>query len=248
MSLWLRRGLVVCALLGAPVYLGAGAPARAADAVAQARLLEGVRHFRAERYDEALQVFRQIEGAGQAPEIGFYLGMTLHKLGRHLEALVAFRAAHRAGLFEPVAGYYQAVSCFRLGMNQRAHHGFAALLTATEAQGDARPAVGPRLRMGAGRFLAVLDAGGGGTPDALLVRHEAALQQAEAALARPGIGASEALEWLDEAALLLAQAGQPRASQERLLSVAQRLSGRGLAGADVQALLCRVEGRACPPR
>lgn len=193
-------------------------PAKAQDEGPRHELLRGVRAFRAARYEEALAIFRRVGSQGEVREIGFYLGTTLHKLGRHEEALVAFRAAARAGLREPVAAYYQAVSCYRLGMLQRARLGFASLV-----QGEASP--GPRLREGARRFLHSIEAALPGLPPG--PRYAAVLAHAQAALPAP-----EAIEWLEEAVLLLPQLPDRRGAGER----ARALLGRLPPGEDASAL------------
>lgn len=183
-----RRSLAILgAALLAALCLSA-TPGEPADAT-QAALLAGVRAFRGERYEEALAAFRRLQAGGQVPDIGLYLGMTLHKLGRHAEALTAFRLARQAGAQEPVAEYYQAVSCYRLGLLARAHGLFTRL-----QQGAV---LGPRLQQGAGRFLQALDAASG--QPSLLARYEAAAARAEGLLAS---APAEAIEWLEEAAVL----------------------------------------------
>ncbi len=178
----------------------------AADTLAMQRLLlDGVRAFRTERYTEALEIFRRID-AEQAPkDIGFYLGMVLHKLGRHAEALLAFRAAHRSGLREPVADYYRAVSCYKLGLLFRARADFQAMLTAPLDSGqEDEPVLGPHLQQGAQRFLQAIEqalpvADVAPTAKSPAVRrYEAALQQTRSLLGEKA-GEDEALEWLEEA-------------------------------------------------
>jgi tetratricopeptide (TPR) repeat protein len=170
----------------------------------QTLLLDGVRAFRAEQYDSALAIFRRVEQQSARPDIGMYLGMALHKLGRHAEALSAFRAARRVGLAESVADYYDAVSCFRLGMYERARVGFAALLAETERPGS--PPLGPRLREGAERFLAATERSAPrqadpARPEQLPVRRlEVVLKQVSEL---PQVRGLEGAEWLEEAALLL---------------------------------------------
>lgn len=195
---------------GAPGLGGAAGAVRSETAAiaVQALLLEGVRAFRAERYEEALALFGSVRARYAVTDIGFYEGMALHKLGRHAAALIAFRDAGRAGLREPIAAYYQAVSCYRLGMLARAQQGFQALLAASREPGGNVP-IGPRLLQGAQQFLARSEQDGlalpGATPpDApnLLKRADAALASAEASLpASP----AEAAEWLAEAAELYAR-------------------------------------------
>lgn len=170
----------------------------------QTLLLDGVRAFRSEQFDAALTAFRKVEQTGSRSDIGLYLGMALHKLGRHGEALAAFRQARRAGVQEPIADYYDAVSCYRLGLFQRARSGFAQLLTATE--GSTAPQLGPRLREGAQKFAASIEKVAPHSPDpahpeALPSRRfDAALRQATALLGKNNV---DCQEWLEEAAALL---------------------------------------------
>lgn len=228
------RGPWLCALVGLalvgpglglaraqtaePASADAASPSQAQSQVQiQAQLLDGVRAFRAEQYDSALVLFRRIESASARPDIGFYLGMVLHKLGRHGEALVAFRAAQRAGLSESVADYYRAVSCFRLGQFERARAGFRALLGPSTAPGAgstdpyAAP-LGPRLLQGAERFVTAIDRAAPSSPDPARPeteprrRFEAALQKADSLAAKSN---AEAQEWLEEAALLVPALAEP---------------------------------------
>lgn len=178
--------------------VGTSAPEK--SAITQLQLLEGVRLFRAEQYDEALRVFQQIDAEQQPADIGFYLGMALHKLGRHLPALVAFRSAARSGLHEPVADYYSAVSCYRLGMLSRARLGFTALVEPASAGAAPGLPLGPRLQEGARRFLAALPPRGneasspGGTTAGQ--RCELAQRNSERLLLAEDLDG--ALEWLEE--------------------------------------------------
>lgn len=223
-------------------------PAESAEARIQAQLLDGVRAFRAEQYESALEIFRRVEGAATRPDIGFYLGMVLHKLGRHAEALSEFRAAHRVGLREPVADYYRAVSCYRMGLYERARGGFRALLQPPTSESGS-PQLGPRLLAGAERFLATLDRATphavDGSPADPGQRFEIALQKADAASGRSD---AEAQEWLEEAALLLGTLppGERGAALPRFQAVLARVqqATRGPAApvrtSELGALLQRV--------
>jgi tetratricopeptide (TPR) repeat protein len=223
-----RSGVVVSGLMLC-VSSGHAQPARAPaapydSATAQALLLDGVRAFRAERYEDALVLFRRVEAEQQPADIGFYLGTALHKLGRHLEALGAFRAAHRAGLREPIADYYLAVSCYRLGMWTRARQGFAALFG--PAAPDS-PVLGPRLQQGAQRFLTTIEqslteVGPDGAPRlGAQQRYEAARLASESLLAAGN--EDGALEWLDEAARVLAELPQRAELAQALRPLVTRL-------------------------
>ncbi len=190
--------------VGLPLSLAHAQSASAPDQDAQAALLEGVRAFRSEQFEQALSIFRNVEQGSGRRDIGLYLGMALHKLGRHGEALAAFRAARGAGVTEPIADYYDAVSCFRLGLFERARLGFAKLLTPADQSGS--PALGPRLREGAQKFSAAIDKAAPkvadpSRPDALPARRfEVVLKQAQDLVAK---GSPQAPDWLEEAALLL---------------------------------------------
>jgi tetratricopeptide (TPR) repeat protein len=220
-----------------------------ADPTVQLQLLEGVRLFRAEQYEDALRVFQKVEADQQPADIGFYLGMALHKLGRHTAALSAFRSAQRSGLREPVADYYAAVSCYRLGMTTRARRGFLALVGGGGSLSAAVPPLGPRLQQGARSFLSALQpapqepAAEGGIPITRL-RHERARQAAERLLASDDPEA--AIEWIDEALHVLEETADPRERAEHSDALRQTLSrlrgklGPRTRGADVLALEQRL--------
>lgn len=230
-------------LLGLIKPIAAEPPRPPAVTDAQALLLDGVRAFRAERYEESLQIFRRVEATEQPLDIGFYLGMSLHHLGRHGEALAAFRSARRAGLREPMADYYQAVSCYRLGMLTRAQKGFLSLVAPPGPSSGGTPLLGPRLQQGAQRFLLAIEQALGeqdlGKRQAVhLRRYEAALQRAQAVG-----GDGQALEWLDEAVQILTQAPehaeQHLALRQEFLKVRDALRGKP-AEADVLALWAQL--------
>ncbi len=261
-----RLGIIAIALLASRLEAQPAPEKEAPAAAGRGLLFDGVRAFRAERYEEALTLFQRIAAAGQAPDIGFYLGMSLHKLGRHAEALAAFRAARRSGLREPVADYYQAVSCYRLGMLERARQGFRALgapLVPKEPGTPAKgPVLGPRLQLGAQRFLQAIehdlaeaDAGSQQLPapaqaqaqaqaQSILRRYEAALLRVDGLLSAKG-NEETALEWLDEAALLLAQAPERgarlRPLQQDLERLRETLRGKP-AESEVLLLRTRIGG------
>lgn len=216
----------VRALLGCLVVLAAlaGPVASGDEAAVQGDLLAGVRAFRAERYADALVIFRRLDAGGAVPEIGLYLGMTEHKLGHHAEALRGFRAARRADLHEPVATYYEAVSCYRLGLLQRARTLLRALLELRAYAGSADPApVGPRLQAGARRFLLAIDEATASLP--IATRAAAVLDHASA-LSRTRGRAAEAAEWFEEAALLTQRADQA-SYLPRLQQLARQIAEAG---------------------
>jgi tetratricopeptide (TPR) repeat protein len=246
--------LVLVGLVCGPLCKADAAPGQPSSpppsldrAATQRLLLDGVRAFRGERYEEALNIFQRVEAADPSSDIGFYLGMTQHKLGRHLEALSALRAARRRGLREPVADYYQAVSCYRLGMFERARQSFAALSASFRGNADA-PVLGPRLQQGAQRFIQALEAARAtpepeGKRQGLLLRYEAARTQADQQLS--GGSAAAALEWLDEAVGILAQvpdrAEKLPALRKSLLRLREALRGQP-AEPEIAAQWSRVSG------
>lgn len=203
----------------------------AAPSTAQELLLEGVRAFRGERFAEALLTFQRAEALlgrdvsgnqALAREMGVYLGMTYGRLNRHGEALVAFRLAAHEGIREPVADYTLAVSCYRLGMVRRAKTRLLALLAAT----GEHQALGPRLSLGATRFVAAIEEAQrmnqhnrSDHPDALVRAQQVAdlLQKTQEAPTD-----AEALEWLEETVLAEDELG-PTAQRPRIHQAAQRL-------------------------
>lgn len=219
------------------------------DPQRQLQLLEGVRLFRAEQYEDALRVFQKVDAEEQPADIGFYLGMVLHKLGRHAPALAAFRSARRSGLREPVADYYSAVSCYRLGMATRARRGFTSLVSGESSAPGSAPPLGPRLQQGARNFLHALQlAATDAVPDAgaapTRLRIERSRQAAESALASDD--ADTTLEWLEEAILNLEEISDPRVraeQSEELRAVLGRLRtklGSRVRSTDVNALEQRL--------
>ncbi len=90
------------------VLLAAGDPA------ADARVLEGARLFREDRFAEALVEFRMAERLG-APGAGGYVAATLVKLSRPEEALEIFEsAAGQEPGADPLLDYYHARACYDL--------------------------------------------------------------------------------------------------------------------------------------
>lgn len=225
------------------------APNKPEPQAIQLQLLEGVRLFRAEQYEAALRIFQTVGGDDPPADIGVYLGMVLHKLGRHLHALGAFRSAQRSGLREPVADYYAAVSCYRLGMSTRARHAFSALLAVQAGASATQPTLGPRLQQGARNFLSVLrqpstdPAPDGGT---LIYRQrlDLARQNIDRLFLTDDI--EGALEWLDEATQLLDEVSDSQERTERaddlrpaLLRLRSKASSR-MRSADLPALEQRL--------
>lgn len=213
------------------------------------QLLEGVRLFRAEQYEAALRVFQNVGGNDPPPDIGVYLGMVLHKLGRHVAALTAFRTAQRSGLREPIADYYAAVSCYRLGMSTRARHGFSRLLAVPTDAAGTQPPLGPRLQQGARNFLSVLRPSSAepspeGAAQIIRQRFDLTRQNIDRQLHSDDI--EGALEWLDEGTQMLEEISNPQERMERseeLRQALQRLRSKApsqMRSADLPALEQRL--------
>jgi hypothetical protein len=104
-----------------------------------------VQAFQSGRYEAALVEFRFVERAGAPPDLGFYLGPTLHKLGRHAEAAEVLLA-----LAEPrdtLAELYLAQALYQQRLFLAARRSFAGL----------RGRLGPRLDAVAERYVALID-------------------------------------------------------------------------------------------
>jgi len=116
--------------------LSAGVTASAASA--DAHLLAGARHFRSDRYGEALVEFRVAEKLGAGPEARYYVAASLQKLGRAEEAVEEFGAAFAAAPHErdAVLGYYHAVACYDARL-----YGCADRLLAGTVVGRSGPAI-----------------------------------------------------------------------------------------------------------
>lgn len=163
----------------------------------------GCARFGPSSLESALLYFRRVEQQSARPDIGMYLGMVLHKLGRHAEALAAFRSARRALVQESVADYYDAVSCYRLGLYERSRVGFAALLLPRDGTGSP---LGPRLR-GRNRALPSLPLSGS-RPESQSIPSRASHHPAPRLAIKQASDAhlikrADDQEWIEEAGLLL---------------------------------------------
>lgn len=134
--------------LAIAVVLTCAAPARADGGTSTARhLLAGVRAFQAEHYEEALVELRLVARAPDAPpDLAFYLGPTLVKLGRHREALQVFLRSPVAR--DTLSDFYLGEAYYQLKLYRKARAVFAGL----RAHG-----LGPALDEAAAKFVAAVD-------------------------------------------------------------------------------------------
>jgi len=125
------------------------AVALADDGGATARHLQaGVEAFRDGRYDDALVELRVVQRARDAPpDLAFYLGPTLVKLGRDREAIAVFVASTAPR--DLLADFYLGEAYYHERMYRKARATFAGL----RAHG-----LGPVLDDAAGRYVARVDA------------------------------------------------------------------------------------------
>jgi tetratricopeptide (TPR) repeat protein len=120
----------------------------AAAAPTPSRLLEGVRAFQARDYTAALADFEAVaQEPGAPPDLAFYLGPTLYKLGRYQDALAVFLAAPMRG--DALANFYLGQTYYQLGLYRKARLTFMTL----RARG-----LGPRLAAAAETYVALIDA------------------------------------------------------------------------------------------
>jgi len=91
-------------------------------APADEHLLAGARHFRAERYGEALVEFKVAEQLGAGASAHYYVAASLQKLGRAEESVESFAAATSAAPHERDAllDYYYALACYDVRLYGRA--------------------------------------------------------------------------------------------------------------------------------
>lgn len=135
------------ALCIAIVVLGWCAELRA-DSSTPRHLLQGVRAFKAGRYDDALVELRLVARAADAPaDLAFYLGPTLYKLKRYEEALVVFATSRAAP--DALTEFYRGETCYQLRLYRKARAVFEALHTR---------GLGPALDEAAARYIAAVDA------------------------------------------------------------------------------------------
>jgi len=182
----LRAVAIVCVL--AWCVSAAAGPDRATAG----HLLDGVRAFQAGDYPRALAEFETVARAPDAPpDLAFYLGPTLYKLGRYQDALAAFLGAGAGG--DALSGFYLAQTYYQLHLYRKARGVFVAL----RGRG-----LGPRLAAAAETYVALIDALYAARPlDAAIAAYRAEGQRLHDA-GRPALAA----EYLEEARLVEALA------------------------------------------
>jgi tetratricopeptide (TPR) repeat protein len=150
-----------------------------------ARLLDGVRAFQARDYVAALADFEAVARRPDAPpDLAFYLGPTLYKLGRYQDALAVFLAARGPG--DALDGFYLGQTYYQLGLYRKARTTFAALR---------KGGLGPRLAAAAETYVALIDALYAVPPPRAAIEAYRAEGQRLADAGRPALAA----EYADEA-------------------------------------------------
>ena len=193
---------ILCAVV---VALAVSGELRADDAATARHLLQGVRAFKAERYDEALVELRVVARAADAPaDLAYYLGPTLYKLQRYDEALAVFVASRAAP--DALTDFYLGQTCYQLRLFRKARSVFAEL----RARG-----LGPALHEAAGRYISLVDATYQAPPPAGSIDYYVSEGIARAASA-PAVAA----EYLDEARQVESLARAPH----RHLEILERLA------------------------
>jgi hypothetical protein len=200
----------LCAVL---IAIGVAGELRADEATTARHLLQGVRAFKAERYDEALVELRIVERSADAPaDLAYYLGPTLYKLHRHDEALEVFVASRTRP--DALTEFYLGQTCYQLRLFRKARAVFAELR---------ERGLGPALHEAAGRYIALVDATYQAPPSVASIDYYLA-----AGLERAASAPAVAAEYLDEARLVEARAAEPHRHLEILeaLAAAWNDSGR----------------------
>jgi hypothetical protein len=112
-------------LLWACLVLSLSSPA-AARTTTEEHLLAAVGAFRAGDYDAALIELRVVERASDAPpDLAFYLGPTLYKLGRYREALATFLASPAPP--DALTEFYLGQTYYQLRLYRKSLQVFTAL-------------------------------------------------------------------------------------------------------------------------
>ena len=201
---------VLCVAL---IALAVSGELRADGAGTARHLLQGVRAFKAERYDEALVELRMVARAPDAPaNLAYYLGPTLYKLQRYDEALRVFVGSSAAR--DALTDFYLGQTCYQLRLFRKARTVFGELRASD---------LGPALREAAGRYLAIVDAVYRAPPPVGSIDYYLG-----EGLARAAGDPVVAAEYLDEARQVEALAREPHRHLEivEALAAAWNASGR----------------------
>jgi FimV-like protein len=193
------RAIIAIIAIGlcTPAY---GEPAR--DGSTARHLLTGVRAFKDGRYEDALVELRIVARAADAPpDLAFYLGPTLYKLGRHREALAVFATSRAAP--DALTELYLGQTYYQLRLYRKARAVFVGLRNR---------GLGPVLDEAATRHVDAIDAAYQQAPESVSV--EFYLAEGQALIARDPVVAAE---YLDEARLVEAL-GRDRAHHAEILA------------------------------
>jgi FimV-like protein len=162
---------------------GDGAP----DGATARHLLAGVRAFKEARYEEALVELQIVARAADAPpDLAFYLGPTLYKLGRHREALAVFVTSRAAP--DALTELYLGQTYYQLRLYRKARAVFAGLRNR---------GLGPVLDEAATRHVEAIDAAYQQAPETAVL--EFYISEGTGLVARDPVVAAE---YLDEARLV----------------------------------------------
>lgn len=183
-------------------------------------LLAGVRAFKAGQYEDALVELRVVARATDAPpDLAFYLGPTLYKLGRYREAVAVFVTSRVAR--DALSDFYLGQAYYELKLYRKARDVFARLRT---------HGLGPTLDAAAARYVDAVDVAYKTPPQPRTIDVYIA-QAAEIAAGDPVVAG----EILDEARLVeaLAPARHRRAEILAALGTALNAAGRAQGVIDV---------------
>jgi hypothetical protein len=193
----------------------AAAPAAADDPPASStprHLLAGVRAFKDGKYEDALVELRVVARAPDAPpDLAFYLGPTLYKLGRHREALAVFVTSPAAP--DALTDFYAGQTYFQLKLYRKARAVFAGL----RSRG-----LGPALDEAAARYVGAVDLAYRRPPEPATV--DSYLDTGLGLVASDGVVAAE---YLDEARLVERLAAAPHRRDEIAAALAAAWNATG---------------------
>ena len=185
----MRAGWLLVLLL--TVTTAAGSP----EGPTSSHLRNGVKAFQAADYPRALQEFEAVARAADAPpDLSFYLGPTLYKLGRYQDALAAFIAAGPPA--DALARFYLGQTYYQLRLYRKARDVFMGL----RARG-----LGPRLGAAADEYVALIDRLYVNPPPDSAISAYVTTGQALASAGKAALAA----EYFDEARLAVAANPRP---------------------------------------